>query len=77
MYTVDGLDCFVIGIIKGLVEHKDPTRHFGSTLSFNEHVKTARDKGLVDEDGQLTEAGLRFYEKHNLAKLPDCRAYMW
>lgn len=70
----------VAGIVKGLVEHGDATRHFGSLLGFGWHTALARDLGYVTLDESkvlLTESGRAYYELAGLQELPDVRAYFW
>lgn len=73
--------CFTAGIIKGLAEHKDYARHFGSTLGISWHLRTAQELGLVaqNEDGtwEITDLGNTYYSEHNLDRLPNTRAYYW
>jgi hypothetical protein len=81
------VSCFVAGIVKGLVEHNDPYRHFGSTLAYLEHLRAAMESGLVElvceEDlsstrTKVTVKGLIWYQTHNLAQYPDhSRSYSW
>lgn len=71
---------FMDAIVKGLVEHQDATRHFGSLLGFGYHRATAVSLKLITvEDGvcTLTDAGRAYYSKRGLATLPDCRATFW
>jgi len=74
-------DCFVAAILKGLIEHNDYRRHFGSYLGIRAHLQNAIKLGLVIGDGHdgvaLTDLGSRCYEAWNLASLEDCRAYFW
>ena len=70
--------CYTAAIVKGIAEHDDATRFFGSISTFNGHLHDAKALGLVQFCGRkLTEDGRRFYEKAQLAKLPDTRAYYW
>lgn len=72
--------CFVAGIIKGVLEHGDPYRHFGSLMGYREHLKHAVVAGLVVEVGnkvQVTTAGRNYYAKHGLERLPQGRSYFW
>lgn len=71
---------FMDAIVKGLVEHQDATRHFGSLLGFGYHRATAVAMGLITvEDGLclLTDAGRAYYSKRELNTLPDGRATFW
>lgn len=69
--------CFVAGIVKGLVECDDATRHFGALTAFAHHMDQAVAAGLVDDDGFITTAGRAWYDAAGMRELPDCRAYMW
>ena len=71
------ITCYVAGIVKGLVEHDDAYRHFGSLLSFEHHFQEAAKCGFVDSDRNLTEKGREWYDKSNLRDLPDARSYFW
>lgn len=74
------MDCFVAAIVKGLVEHNDARRHFGSLLDFSSHMEKARKLGVVvgeGEDVSVTEKGREWYEQKKLCDLPQGRAYMW
>lgn len=66
----------VAAIVKGLVEHGDKRRHFGSTLAFTYHWQTAVECGVVDENG-VTDLGRRYYETARLMDLPDTRMTFW
>lgn len=74
--------CFVAGIVKGLVEANDPTRHFGSLLALQSHIEDAKSCGMVHDDGcgkvTITEKGRQWYTEKKMAELPPVsRAYMW
>ncbi len=74
------IECFVAGIIKGLKEHRDISRHFGSTLALKEHWLNAFEAGLVKGDTknpELTEKGLRAYDVWKLSEMPQGRSYLW
>jgi hypothetical protein len=72
---------FVTAIVKGIKDKNDPYFYFGSLLSFQGHLQQTIKLGLViravDRKIELTEKGLIWYEKANIEKLPDTRAYMW
>lgn len=73
-------NCFVAGIVKGLVENNDATRHFGSLIGFQLHLATARACGVVEGDGRdvrVTEKGREWYDQKRMGELPQGRAYMW
>jgi hypothetical protein len=69
--------CFVAGIVKGLIEHGDPYKHFGSLGGYLWHLADAQASGHVDALGQVTDAGREWYRSSNLAALPNVRSYMW
>lgn len=69
--------CFVAGIVKGLVEHGDATRHFGSLIGFEAHMQQAIKDGVVNADESLTDAGKAWYSAAKFSELKDCRAYFW
>jgi hypothetical protein len=74
------IECFVAGIIKGLKEHGDISRHFGSTLALTFHWQKAFEAGLVKgntKNPELTEKGLRAYEVWKLSEMPQGRSYLW
>lgn len=71
---------FMDAIVKGLVEHNDATRHFGSLLGFGYHRATAVAMKLITVESSvcsLTDAGRAYYSKRGLIALPDCRATFW
>lgn len=70
----------IAGLIKGLKEHDDPFRHFGSLLGYFHHLAQAIELGLIFGDlprESLTEAGERYYADKKLDELPDCNSYNW
>jgi hypothetical protein len=69
--------CFVAGIVKGLVEADDPTRHFASLMAFKSHCNDAKKCGVVSEDLKVTDKGREWYARLNMAALPVTRAYLW
>ena len=76
--------CFVAGIIKGLVEHNDPLRHFASFGGYGHHACAAIAAGLVDVDDsrpcervKINDAGREYYKAKNLDLLLDTRSYFW
>lgn len=72
--------CFVAGIVKGLIENNDATRHFGSLIGFQSHLAKARACGVVEGDGsdvRVTEKGREWYEQKRMNELPQGRAYLW
>jgi hypothetical protein len=79
------VECFVAGIVKGIKEHDDPSRHFGSTLALHQHFTDAENLGLVTGEikqskicnAQLTTLGEAAYSKWKLASMPDGRSYLW
>ena len=74
------VECFVAGIVKGVKEHGDASRHFGSTLAMRSHWEDAIYSGLVCgtiKNAKLSERGLKAYDVWKLADMPDGRSYMW
>ena len=78
--------CFTAGIVKGLIENKDATRHFGSLMAFGPHWGFAVDLGVVVEgrlmasgrrERKVTALGHKWYKSMNMSQLKDCRAYYW
>jgi hypothetical protein len=75
-------DCFTIAVLVGAVSG-DITERFGSLGAIATHASTALSHGLVGPSyGQWldlvpTERGRDLYDRHNLAALPPCRAYLW
>ena len=75
--------CFVAGIVKGLVEHNDPLRHFASLGGYGHHACAAIAAGLVDADDsrrervKINDAGREYYKAKNLDRLLDTRSYFW
>jgi hypothetical protein len=72
--------CFVAGIVKGLIESNDATRHFGSLMAFQEHLAEACECGVITVKGdkiRVTKKGRAWYDKKRMSELPQCRAYMW
>ena len=76
--------CFVLGIVKGIEEHGDTTRYFGSTLGMSWHILEAIDAGFIEgnkvvrlREARLTPEGKAFYKQAGLKYLPECRSYMW
>lgn len=69
--------CFVAGIVKGLVEADDPTRHFASLMAFKSHCNDAKKCGVVTEDMKVTDEGRKWYGRLNMVALPVTRAYFW
>lgn len=78
---MSGATIFTAGIVKGLKEHNDARRHFGSLMSFQHHLHVAESLGLIERGTgmvvSLTAAGEDYYTAKNLGALPDCRAYFW
>ena len=62
----------IAGLIKGLIEAGDGTKHFGSLLGYRHHLHEAVKAGLVQViDGKacVTQAGAQWYEEKSLAGL--------
>jgi hypothetical protein len=69
--------CFTAAIVKGLIEHNDKFRHFGSLGGFMYHLSGAIELGLVKRSGDVTDKGRKWYADKQMDKLPQGRAYMW
>lgn len=63
-------------IVKGLIEHDDGTRFFGSTTGYDAHLSKALLRGLVSESGAVTPIGIEWYERC-LKQLPQTRQAFW
>lgn len=80
---VQNVECFVAGIIKGLKEHGDISRYFGSTLALGWYCNDAKEHGFISLDGdkirtaKLTELGEAAYNAWGLESMPECRSYLW
>jgi len=66
----------VAAIVKGLKEHNDGTRHFGSTMGYKGHLHDAVELGVITSQSQLTAKGIEWYERC-LVDLPQGRATYW
>ena len=98
--TSDCLDCrrwfkkthlFILAIVKGVKEHAEPTRHFGSLLGFAHYRNAVVEAGYAvytasNPGGEtlpnvlylkLTPAGEKLYKTVKLDQAPDCRATFW
>ena len=74
------VECLVAGIVKGIKEHGDVRRHFGSTLALGIHFNEALEHGLVIGDiktAKLTDLGCKAYDEWQLSKMPEGRSYLW
>lgn len=71
------MDCFVAGIVKGLVEQQNACVHFGSLMAFRAHLQKAQSAGLVQDEHTLTALGRAYYDQQSLSDLPKCRSYVW
>lgn len=65
-------------IVKGLIEHNDGTRYFGSTMSFTGHLEDAVKFGYVTDvkKRKVTPLGKEWYERC-LKQLPQQRQVYW
>lgn len=63
-------------IVKGLVEHDDGTRFFGSTMAYTYHFANAVKRGFVTDSKVVTARGLEWYERC-LKQLPQTRQAFW
>lgn len=73
-------DCFTAAIVKGMIEHNDAKRYFGSLLAFKDHLRVAQDCGVVIGEGReisVTELGRAWYEDKKMNELSETRAYLW
>ena len=73
----DQFSASVAGIIKGIIEHGDKFRHFGSTMSGTYWVAAAVKAGFITESEVITDKGIAWYKQHRMSELKDCRAYFW
>lgn len=63
-------------ILKGAIEQKDPTFHFGSLGAFSLHLGTAQALGYM-EGRAASEKGVARYNERNLKELPPGRWVYW
>lgn len=63
-------------IVKGLIEHKDGRRFFGSLMSYTSHLEVAVSQNLVTANGKVTARGKEWYERC-LKQLPQGRQAFW
>lgn len=63
-------------IVKGLVEHDDGTRFYGSTMAYTFHFQNAVKRGLVTKANVVTARGVEWYERC-LKQLPQTRQAFW
>ena len=71
------LNIFTRALLKGLIEHMDPARYFGSTGALADHMRRAEACGWI-VGREVTDEGRRVYNAENLTFLPhEGRAYMW
>jgi hypothetical protein len=77
---------FVLAIVKGLVEHGDPSSYFGSTIGLLDHARSAARKGMLGgapgsrPDLHLAVEAVELYRQLGLDRLPTqyaSRAYTW
>jgi hypothetical protein len=67
-----------LALLKGLVDHDDGLRYFGSTLNYAAYLAGATRRGWVDDAGDPTQAGCDEYVRLGLYDLPDTgRYYLW
>ena len=67
---------FTAAIVKGLIEHDDGTRFFGSTMAYTYHHSNAVRRGLITEDNVVLASGREWYERC-LKELPQIRQVFW
>lgn len=63
---------FPAAICRGKFEHKDGTHFFGSLVGYSDHMTAAMQLRLVDQNGTLTELGIRVGKE--CADIPHGRA---
>ena len=63
-------------IVKGLIEHADGRRFFGSLMAYTCHLETAIEQNLVMPNGKVTPKGTEWYERC-LKSLPQSRPVFW
>jgi hypothetical protein len=77
------VECFEAGVVKGVKEHGDASRYFGSTMALRGWCEETQRAGLISWDGKnsssckLTELGEAAYEVWRLVEMPDGRSYLW
>lgn len=64
-------------ILKGVIEHGDAARHFGSTGALAYHLRVAIKAGYLDAFNVPTAAGVARYDERQLGALPDSRWCFW
>ena len=67
---------FSAAIVKGLIEHDDGTRFFGSTAEYTYHQAVAEKRGLITEADVVTASGREWYGRC-LKQLPQTRQVFW
>jgi hypothetical protein len=63
-------------IIKGIIEHDDGHRFFGSTMNYTYHRDKAVRRGFLLADGSVTTCARDWYDRH-LKHLPQGRQVFW
>lgn len=81
------MECdFRLALLKGLIEHRDGTKYFGSTMSYTHWLEEAKKAGWVfeylspngNEQADFTFEGLQKYGELKLGDLPHTgRACGW
>ncbi len=67
----------ILAILKGIIEQDDDSFHFGSTLGLTELKYEAKELGLIDGDGNVTEKGVQAYNDNDIKSYPCGRANYW
>lgn len=70
-------DRIMDAIVKGIVEHDDSARYFGSLGAHQYYLREARRHGLIDGQKQVTPAGRNWYDSRQLGDLPERRWMFW
>lgn len=72
----DGQRLMFAAIVKGLIEKKDGTAYFGSTMAYRYHFECAVEFGYVKSYGEPTDMGYEWYERC-LKQLSPRRQVNW
>lgn len=68
--------CMSAAIVKGVIEHKDATRYFGSLMSFTFHLEWAIRRKLINKHRKVLKRGQEWYDRC-LHALPQGRQVFW
>lgn len=64
-------------ILKGLIEHNDSGRYFGSLGAHKYYLDEATKEGFLDSSGSVTQKGKDWYAKYKLSDLSESRWMFW